>query len=105
MGYIPLSGSPDLHYIEVGTEGYQEAAVLNFLTGNLYVKIESPFDEVEVQDAILELAKKFSANLKASGQIPAILSCFPAEGKLAHSEQYIFHRFYRPVVSGQCIYD
>lgn len=89
FGVYSAERSPDLNYIPIGTEGYQEGTVLNFLTGGLYVKMESPFEEVEVTDAILALAQKFCANLKAPGKFPALLSCFPVQDKLLQSEQFI----------------
>mgnify|MGYP000894044731 CR=1 FL=1 len=107
FGVYAAERSPELSYIPVGTEGYQEGTVLNFLTRNVYVKIESPFDSPEMQKDIRTLAERFARNLGEPGTLPGLLACFPEQNKLAHSEKYITsgflgHSFLNQVVS--CIY-
>ena len=81
------------NFIDVGTQGYIETNVLNFLVGPYYVKINSYNTGAEDQDILLTFAKKVSENLGEKGSLPSILSSFPEEGKKKNSEKFIAIKF------------
>jgi hypothetical protein len=76
-------------FVTVGTEGYQEGAMLNFFVDNLYVKIESPFTDDYTVGLVKQIAQEFGRNVNSASVFPAQLQMFPAENKIAHSEIYI----------------
>jgi hypothetical protein len=80
-------------FIDIGTQGYYEKGVLNFLKGSYYVKI-SGFDLGD-QDKVLltKAAKQIAANLKDADYFPKSVSSLPQKGKVEHSERYIAKNF------------
>jgi hypothetical protein len=81
------------NFIDVGSQGYIENNVLNFLTGSYYVKISSYKTGAEDQEILLTFAKKVLQNLGERGSLPSILSSFPEEGKKKNSEKFINQNF------------
>jgi hypothetical protein len=85
----PLAGS----YLPVGTEGYYEEGVLNFYTGPFYIKMSS-FDLSGRDKAILlDFGNKISDRIGRQPGAPPELALFPPEGKIAHSERFVFKNF------------
>lgn len=84
---------PSANFLDIGAQGYSEKDVLNFLTGNYYVKINSFNTGAEDQEILLTFAKKVSENLGAKGSLPSILNSFPEEGKVKNSEKFIAKNF------------
>ncbi|MDR3093821.1 MAG: hypothetical protein LBU62_04165 [Bacteroidales bacterium] len=80
-------------FTKIGAEGYQEGAMLNFLVDKLYVKIESPSSDAVTVKAITKIAQDFAAKINPKAALPVKLLVFPAENKIAHSEQYIAQSF------------
>ena len=76
-------------FINVGAEGYQEGAMLNFFVDDLYVKMESPSDDEHVVKAILQIAREFSRNINPQPVFPVQLQWLPADNKITRSELYI----------------
>ena len=83
----------DYHFIDVGTQGYIEDGVLNFLCGTYYVKITSQRPGREGRDAMMLLALRVEEHLKQVKGLPATLALFPAEGRLVNSESYVAENF------------
>jgi len=80
-------------FIPIGTQGYYEKGILNFLKGSYYVKI-SGFDLGDNDEAVLtEVAKKIAEQIKDDPQFPKTVDSFPKEGKIEHSERYISQNF------------
>jgi len=84
---------PNANYLDVGVQGYYEKNVLNFLSGNCYVKINSFNTGADDQEILFAFAKKVSANLGEKGAVPPILTAFPREGKVTNSEKFISKKF------------
>jgi hypothetical protein len=84
---------PSANFIEIGTQGYIENNVFNFLTGPYYVKISSYNTGAEDQGVLFAFAKTVSENLGEKGTPPSILTTFPAEGKIKNSEKFIAQNF------------
>lgn len=80
-------------FIAIGTQGYYEKGILNFLKGSYYVKL-SGFDLGDGDKDVLTMAAKALAGaLKGTVKFPAGLSCFPEKGKKSQSERYIAENF------------
>jgi hypothetical protein len=85
----PLAGD----YLALGSEGYAEEGVLNFISDAFYVKLNA-FDLAPAQAGALKtLAEKIIAAIHGRNVLPAALAAFPARGKVAHSERYILNNF------------
>lgn len=80
-------------YIKVGTQGYYEKGVLNFLKGRYYVKL-SGFDLGDNDKVVLTMAARALAGiLEGKVKFPEVLDCFPEKGKIPRSERYISENF------------
>lgn len=84
---------PGANFIDVGVQGYLEKHALNFLSGNLYVKITGYDTGPEDPTILLTFAKAVAGNLGEKGAFPAILTVFPAEGKVKNSEKFTARKF------------
>lgn len=81
------------NFLDIGTQGYYEKGVLNFLKGGFYVKM-SGFDLGDNDEEVLTTAAKALAKaLEGSEDFPAVVKCFPEKGKITNSEAYINKNF------------
>ena len=86
------------NFVNIGTQGYIEENVLNFMAGPYYVKISGSNTGHEDREILLTFAKKVAENLGEKGTLPSILSSFPEEGQKKNSEKFI------PIkLSGICV--
>jgi hypothetical protein len=84
---------PDANFLEIGSQGYIETNVLNFLAGSYYIKISSFKTGADDQEILMTFAKRVSEALGPMGSLPSILSSFPEEGKKKNSEKFISKNF------------
>lgn len=85
----PLQGG----YLDIGSQGYRESQMLNFLAGAYYVKINS-YDLAEAAPPVLEqFARAIAGQLKQPAGLPGILRAFPEQGKIPHSEKFTARNF------------
>ena len=85
----PRQGS----FLAIGTQGYYESGILNFLKGSYYVKM-SGFDLGETDEKVLTAAaQKVAAALDGPVQFPAVVDCFPVNAKIPNSEAYTNRNF------------
>lgn len=81
----PLAGA----YLALGSEGYHEEGVLNFISDAYYIKLNA-FDLGAQGDETLQaLAAAIAARINGRNVLPAELAFFPAAGRIAHSERYV----------------
>ncbi|MDR0713760.1 MAG: hypothetical protein LBF89_05825 [Bacteroidales bacterium] len=80
-------------FVKTGAEGYREGAMFNFVANHFYVKIESPSEKASVIQAVALIAEGLANNIAPKATLPSELARFPAENKIAHSEQYIAQSF------------
>jgi hypothetical protein len=92
-GIYTAERSPEYRFIDVGAQGYLEEGVLNFLTGQFYVKLYSTDSGDEVQKDLQKIGQKISLHLDQDNSLPELLGLFPAEGQLSYSDQYIRENF------------
>ncbi len=81
------------NFLNIGAQGYIEVPILNFVAENAYVKISSYNAGNETQNLLKIFAKKVAENLGGNPPLPAILDCFPGEGKKQNSEKFIARSF------------
>jgi len=80
-------------FLAIGTQGYYEKGILNFLKGCYYVKL-SGYDLEEQDKTILtNAAQQVAGKLDGDNRFPEVVNCFPKKGKIEHSERYIARNF------------
>jgi hypothetical protein len=85
----PVAGN----YFIIGSQGYSEEGVLNFISDAYYVKLNG-FDFGSGGKKILEdLARKIVVAINGKNGLPETVNAFPAQGRIAHSERFIADHF------------
>jgi hypothetical protein len=93
FGIYSAERMTDYSFVDVGVQGYYESGILNFLSGQYYVKMASAGRPEAGKEAFLEIAAEVSNVLETDNMWPPVLSMFPAEGKAANAESYIARDF------------
>ena len=81
----PLAGA----YLALGSEGYHEEGVLNFISDAYYVKLNAFDLGAQGDEALQALAAAIAARINGHNALPPELAFFPAAGRIAHSERYV----------------
>ncbi len=84
----PLEGD----YLPIGAEGYYEQGVLNFLSGNVYVKLSSFDLGAADRSTLLAFATAIQQRLGPSS-LPPELGLLPVSDRKPHSERFILKDF------------
>jgi len=84
---------PSADFLAVGTQGYYESTVFNFIQGRYYVKLSGENTGAEDREILLAFARRLSQDLAGPSSLPGILAAFPAEGKQQNSEKFIAKDF------------
>jgi hypothetical protein len=92
FGIYSMERAPDYSLVEVGAQGYQEEGVLNFLTGNYYVKL-STHQAGSAAAALRSIAGHIDTSLAGGSMLPAGLQRLPSEGKRPNTEGYVGQNF------------
>ena len=93
FGIYSSERSPDYHFIDLGTQGFQEESLVYFLKGPYYVKIMTQQKGKRAERDIETLAHKVEAMLPGPTGFPPELAMFPQEGKTANSERFLATNF------------
>ena len=80
-------------FLDIGTQGYYEEKVLNFLGGSYYVKISSSNTGKDDRDILARFAKGTAEKLGGEKGLPALLEAFPSDGKAKNAEKFIGKNF------------
>ncbi len=80
-------------YFELGSQGYTEAGILNFLCSAYYVKLNGFNLGSNGQDVLTTLGRAMVSKIDARAALPEILKAFPGAGKIANSERFILNNF------------
>jgi hypothetical protein len=80
-------------FLDIGTQGYQEPKVLNFVSGPYYVKINGYNTGTEDERTLLAFGRKMEKILGWKSGLPQIFSLFPREGMKKNTEQFISKNF------------
>ncbi len=89
FGIYASERSPSYRFLNLGAQGYITGGVINFFTGNFYIKIRTHSNKEKVIHAAESLAVKVAAMLGGDNEMPALLYQFPEEGKKQNEETYI----------------
>jgi hypothetical protein len=89
FGIYSQERKPEYNFIDVGTEGYIEDGVLNFLCGTYYVKLSSHAVGRKGLSALRVTADTLASHLHQNKTTPPQLSLLPSERKIQRSESYI----------------
>ncbi len=93
FGIYSQERNPGSHFLEIGTQGYVEDKVLNFLCGVYYVKISSHREGKEGIDAMLLIGRRVAEHLQQKPGWPGELAFLPAEQRLPNTESYVAENF------------
>jgi hypothetical protein len=89
FGIFSAERFPENKVVDVGTLGYIEGEVLNFIVGKDYVKVIS-FDSGDATPAVLDaFARKVAWKAGEKSTLPSLLFVFPRDGIIANSEKYV----------------
>ncbi len=93
FGIYSAERMADYSFVDVGVQGYYESGILNFLSGQYYVKMSSAGKPLAGKEAFLEIAVALIDALETDNNWPPVLGLFPEEGKAANTESYIARDF------------
>ncbi len=93
FGMYSQERNPGNHFCDIGTQGYREAGILNFLSGEFYVKLSTHGTGPEAQNALESIAKAVAAHLESRSGWPPVLNAFPPAGKVVNGESYVAENF------------
>lgn len=80
-------------FLKIGAQGYLEETILNFLSGEYYVKINCYEAGEGTKESLLTFAKKMAENLGGQASLPKLSNIFPSKGKKKNSEKFIARDF------------
>ncbi len=83
----------NIEILNIGAEGYQDGAVLNFLVDDYYIKLSTSSNDKLVENTMIEAARKIAQAINISAKFPRLLKCFPQQDKILNSEKYIHKNF------------
>jgi hypothetical protein len=92
-GIYTAERSPEYKFVGIGAQGYLEEGVLNFLSGQFYIKLYSTDSGTKVQEALQKIGQKISGHLEQENSLPELLKLFPSSGQLPYADQYIRENF------------
>ncbi len=85
----PLAGN----YFSIGSQGYSEEGILNFICDAYYIKLNG-FDLGPGGPELLKaLAERIAHGIGGRNTLPGILGAFPAQGRVENSERFIAGNF------------
>lgn len=93
FGMYSQERNPGYQFMEIGTQGYVENKVLNFLCGAYYVKISSHRGGKEGKEAMVLIGRRIVEHLRQASGWPAALALLPAGQRLSNTESYIAENF------------
>jgi len=93
FGIYSSERSPEYNFQDIGTQGYLDEGVLNFVAGQFYVKLYSTGSDDGIQESLLKIGQAVSDNLKQENEWPNLLTLFPEDGKREHTDHYVRENF------------
>jgi len=80
-------------FLDIGSQGYYEEKVLNFLCGSYYVKISSSGISGDDRNILVRFAEGTAQKLAGEKGFPPLLQAFPEEGRVKNTEKFIAKNF------------
>jgi hypothetical protein len=93
FGIYSQERSADMHFIDIGAQGYQQEDILNFFCDKYYVKIFANARAAKHPELMATLASSIASELCVQPAFPEMLNRFPAIGKQQNGEGFIGQSF------------
>jgi len=87
FGIYGAERSPGYKFVLIGTEGYREKGVVNFLEDHYYVKLSG--SGANADGLLDQFARLLAGRIGGTRTLPALLGRLPREHRVPHSEQYM----------------
>ncbi len=88
FGIYAMERSRDYHFVDVGAQGYLEGDILNFLSGNYYIKMSCNRTGEDCRESLLAIGNKLEKHLSQDNEFPRIVNMFPTENLVPYSIHY-----------------
>ena len=93
FGVYATERKPDYHFVQIGTQGYADEGILNFLAGNFYVKLSTHRSGKKAKEALEMIARSVDNHLNQPKSWPQGLGYLPREGRQPNTEGYAAQNF------------
>ncbi len=93
FGIYSTERKPDYHFVDIGTEGYEEEGVLNFLSGEYYFKLSTHNAGEPASMALRSVAGHIAAHLDRPRRWPREFQYLPEAGRCPKTEGYVARDF------------
>jgi hypothetical protein len=93
FGIYTAERMSDYNFVNIGVQGYAEPGLLNFYTGKYYIKLISSGAQIGDKVALMSIATEIDKAFGFTKNWPKITYCFPAEGKIPNTENFIAKNF------------
>lgn len=93
FGIFSAERYPESPSVEIGSLGYIDGEVLNFVSDRYYVKLLAFGTGDDTSGVLKTFAAATAAGMPAAGDPPAALRAFPEEGLVQNSEKYVKSNF------------
>lgn len=93
FGIYSMERAPDYSFIRVGAQGYEGEGILNFLTGQYYVKLSTHQKGPTAAAGLRTVAGQIDAHLAGGSNLPVGLKRLPVEGRQPNTEGYVARNF------------
>lgn len=87
FGIYAAERSPTYKFVSIGSEGYCDKGVFNFMQDHYYVKLSG--SGANVDGLLDQFARFLSVRIGGTRTLPALLGKLPREHRIPHSEQYV----------------
>ncbi len=92
-GIYSMERPPEAEVHKIGAQGYYEDAILNFVIGRYYVKMNS-YREPDAGPGVLQkTAHEVAPYLSEDASLPVLVDFFPEENLISNSRQFISNTF------------
>ncbi|WP_016779068.1 DUF6599 family protein [Anaerophaga thermohalophila] len=92
-GIYSMERPPEAKVKRIGAQGYYEEAILNFVTGRYYVKMNSYREKDAGSGVLLSSARNLADTLNEDHQLPGIIEAMPRENLIVNSRQFVSNTF------------
>jgi hypothetical protein len=93
FGIYATERKPDYHFMTLGTEGYFDEGIVNFLAGEYYAKLSSHRSGAIALGALEKVARAVDLHLRQPKGWPAGLDLLPLDGRVPNTEGYIAENY------------
>lgn len=93
FGMYAAERQSDYSFISIGTQGYAEEGILNFLAGEFYVKLNTQGAGVEGSRALTQIAGRMARHLDRRSAWPEGLRLLPPQDRLPNTEGFVRRDF------------